>query len=184
MSWRPIPAQADPSASLKRHSTFRRLPSRRHRKTGKSAGSSVTNLWVIGRHSPRSKHLKEDACVCKEALENELRQDPAERVNYFKNAEDILPERDGQRVSVQASQFLAHLTPAYTEGSAEFLAPVQDANAKRIAQHQQAAGARAPPPGPRSIETVHQRHADKTQGRISTTDQRETSHPRITHTRC
>ena len=38
------------------------------------------------------------------------------------------------------------LMPTHTAQSPEFLASVQDANARRIAAHQQAAGARAPPP--------------------------------------
>ena len=38
------------------------------------------------------------------------------------------------------------LMPTHTAQSPEFIASVQDANARRIAAHQQAAGTRAPPP--------------------------------------
>ena len=38
------------------------------------------------------------------------------------------------------------LMPAHTAQSPEFIASVQEANARRIAAHQQDAGAQAPPP--------------------------------------
>ena len=90
-----------------------------------------------------------------------------------RHAEEVFFERRDQRVSGQAPQFFNHrrqnqefliftskfdillmrckaawmnLMPTFTAQSPSFRQSVQDANARIIARHQQAAGVRAPPP--------------------------------------
>ena len=114
-----------------------------------------------------------DAYMYKEVLDNELLQDPAEGVNYFKNTLKKYFLKGTTNVYLcrllsffnhrrQNSEFLIFtskfeillrrfkaawmdLMPTYTAQSPEYLASVQEANARTIARQQQAAGARAPP---------------------------------------
>ena len=127
--------------------------------------------------------LTGDARMYKAVLQNDLLQDPEEGVNYFKNTLKKFFLKGSTSVylyrllrffnhRMQNTEFLTFtskfeillmslksawmdLMPTHTAQSPEFIASVQDANARRIAAHQQAAGAGAP------------RHADKQQGRIS-----------------
>ena len=118
--------------------------------------------------------LTGDAQMYRSILQNELLQDPVEGVNYFKNTLKKFFLKGTTNVYLyrllgffnhrrQNTEFLIFTSkfeillmrlkaawmdflPIHTAQSPEFLASVQDANNRRLAQHQQAAGAGAPPP--------------------------------------
>ena len=78
-------------------------------------------------------------------------QEAEQRVPHFTSKFEILL----MRLKAAWMDFL----PIHTAQSPEFLASVQDANNRRLAQHQQAAGAGAPPPdllNPESAEVYRQ----------------------------
>ena len=117
--------------------------------------------------------LTGDAHTYKAVLQNDLLQDPDKGVNYFKNTlkkfflkgstnlylyrllSFFNHRRQNTEFLIFASKFeiilmrlkaaWMDLMPDHTAHSPEVIASVQDANARRIAAHQQAAGARAPP---------------------------------------
>ena len=112
--------------------------------------------------------------ICTRVLQNDLLQDPDEGVNYFKNtlkkyflkgATNVYlyrllsffnHRRQNQEFLIFTSKFeillmrlkaaWMDLMPVFTAQSPSFRQSVQDANARTIARHQQAAGVRAPPP--------------------------------------
>ena len=118
--------------------------------------------------------LTRDAYVYKAVLQNDLLQDPDEGVNYFKNtlkkyflkgATNVYlyrllsffnHRRQNQEFLIFTSKFeillmrlkaaWMDLMPVFTAQSPSFRQSVQDANARTIAGHQQAAGTRVPPP--------------------------------------
>ena len=134
----------------------------------------------------------------KAVLQNDLLQDPDEGVNYFKNTLKKFFLKGLTNVYLyrllscfnhrrQNTEFLTltskfeillmrlkaawmDLMPTHTAQSPEFIASVQDANARRIAADQQAAGTRAPPPDLLQIDNpevlrqyltgMHTRHKD------------------------
>ena len=121
--------------------------------------------------------LTGDAHMYKAVLQNNLLQDPDEGVNYFKNTQFFLKgstnvylyrllsffnhQRQNTEFLIFTSNFeilLMRLTaawmdlmPVHTAQSPEFIASVQEANARRIAVHQQAACARGM--GPDLLQT-------------------------------
>ena len=123
---------------------------------------------------PLLSRLTGDAYMCKAVLQNDLLQDPDEGVNYFKNtlkkyflkgATNVYlyrllsffnHRRQNQEFLIFTSNFeillmrlkaaWMDLMPVFTAQSPSFRQSVQDANARTIARHQQAAGTRVPPP--------------------------------------
>ena len=116
----------------------------------------------------------------KAVLQNDLLQDPEEGVNYFKNTlkkfflkgstnvyiyrllsffnhrsqntEFLIFTSIFQLVLVRLKAAWMDLMPVHTAQSPEFIVSVQDASARRMATHQQAAGVRATPPDLLSID--------------------------------
>ena len=71
---------------------------------------------------------------------------------YLYTPQFLQPRRQNQEFLILTSKFMRlkaawmDLMPIFTAQSPSFRQSVQDANARTIARHQQAAGARAPPP--------------------------------------
>ena len=135
---------------------------------------TITTVEAAKRGPLLKSRLTGDAYMYKAVLQNDLLQDPDEGVNYFKNtlkkyflkgATNVYlyrllsffnHRRQNQEFLIFTSIFeillmrlkaaWMDLMPIFTAQSPSFRQSVQDANARTIARHQQAAGARAPPP--------------------------------------
>ena len=135
---------------------------------------TITTVEAAKRGPLLKSRLTGDAYMYKAVLQNDLLQDPDEGVNYFKNtlkkyflkgATNVYlyrllsffnHRRQNQEFLIFTSKFeillmrlkaaWMDLMPIFTAQSPSFRQSVQDANARTIARHQQAAGARAPPP--------------------------------------
>ena len=160
---------------------------------------TITTVEATKRGPLLKSKLTGDAYMYKAVLQNDLLQDPDEGVNYFKNtlkkyflkgATNVYlyrllsffnHRRQNQEFLIFTSKFeillmrfkaaWVDLMPIFTAQSPSFRQSVQDANARTIARHQQAAGARAPPPALLNEDdpTVlrQYRNAGQTAGRIS-----------------
>ena len=135
---------------------------------------TITTVEASKRGPLLKSRLTGDAYMYKAVLQNDLLQDPDEGVNYFKNtlkkyflkgATNVYlyrllsffnHRRQNQEFLIFTSKFeillmrlkaaWMDLMPIFTAQSPSFRQSVQDANARTIARHQQAAGVRAPPP--------------------------------------
>ena len=134
---------------------------------------TITMVEAPKRGPLLKSRLAGDAYMHKAVLQNDLLQDPDERVNHFKNtlkkyflkgATNVYlyrllsffnHRRQNQEFLIFTSNFeillmrlkaaWMDLMPVFTAQSPSFRQSVQDANARTIARHQQAAGTRAPP---------------------------------------
>ena len=152
----------------------------------------VTFTTIASKRGPLLKsRLTGYVHMHKAVLQNDLLQDPDAGVNYFKNKLKKFFLKGSTNVYLntllsffnhrrQNAEFLIFtskfhfllmrlkaawmdLMPAHTARSPEFIASVQEANARRFAAHPQAAGARAPPPDllqTQSRSSTLQRHRD------------------------
>ena len=135
---------------------------------------TITTVEAPKRGPLLKSRLTGDAYMYKAVLQNDLLQDPDEGVNYFKNtlkkyflkgATNVYlyrllsffnHRRQNQEFLIFTSKFeillmrlkaaWMDLMPAFTAQSPSFRQSAQDANARTISRHQQAAGVRAPPP--------------------------------------
>ena len=135
---------------------------------------TITTVEAPKRGPLLKSRLTGDAYMYKAVLQNDILQDPDEGVNYFKNTLKKYFLKGATNVYLhrllsffnhrrQNQEFLIFtskleilfmklkaawmdLMPVFTAPSPTFRQSVQDANARRIARHQQAAGTRAPPP--------------------------------------
>ena len=135
---------------------------------------TITTVEAPKRGPLLKSRLTGDADMYKAVLQNDLLQDPDEGVNYFKNtlkkyflkgATNVYlyrllsffnHRRQNQEILIFTSKLnillmrlkaaWMGLMPIFTGQSPTFRQSVQDANARTIARHQQAAGTRVPPP--------------------------------------
>ena len=132
---------------------------------------TITTVEAAKRGPLLKSRLTGDAYMYKAVLQNDLWQDPDEGVNYFKNtlkkyflkgATNVYlyrllsffnHRRQNQEFLIFTSKFEIEIEGSMDGLDARFhgTAPtfrqsVQEANARTIARHQQAAGVRAPPP--------------------------------------
>ena len=118
---------------------------------------TITTVEASKRGPLLKSRVTGDAYMYKAVLQNDLLQDPDEGVNFFKNTlkKYFLKGATSvfliftSKIEILLMRLKAawmDLMPIFTAQSPTFRQSVQEANARTIARHQQAAGVRAPPP--------------------------------------